>query len=400
MRLIPPSKGELMYKISELAAQVGLSRTTLLYYEKLGLITGKRLSNGYRVYNDYDAQRLRLIQQLHAGGLTLKECKACLNAKINRQILLNRLSQLDDEITKKQNSRRLLLALLGETGHKEWHETIDKAAPNAHLDWLIKQGFNEKEALRIKWLSKNMNAHEQYMADFFCVYEVLERWGVGSEIDTLKALSKIPFPPQKILELGCGKGVATTVLAAHSTAHITAVDNEPQALEHLLIQAKKADIEKKITVLCASMTELPLEKVSFDVIWAEGSAYIIGITNALKEWKAFLAHQGILVMSDLVWLTNTPSEEALSYWQKAYPDMTTIKERLKQAEEAGYEVLDSFTLSKAAWNAYFDPLQESVNSIKAQMMGSAAIHDIEEELAICHQYSDEFNYQMFILKKV
>ncbi len=80
-----------MYRISELAAQVGLSRTTLLYYEKRGLIQGRRLENGYRIYSDRDLQHLCLIQQLQAGGLTLNECKACLDAKIERRMLLNRL---------------------------------------------------------------------------------------------------------------------------------------------------------------------------------------------------------------------------------------------------------------------------------------------------------------------
>ncbi|QFT13271.1 Mercuric resistance operon regulatory protein (plasmid) [Vibrio sp. THAF190c] len=64
-----------MYQISELAKKVGLSRTALLYYEKQNLISGRRLENGYRVYSDKDVQRVRLIQQLQAGGLTLQECK-------------------------------------------------------------------------------------------------------------------------------------------------------------------------------------------------------------------------------------------------------------------------------------------------------------------------------------
>jgi DNA-binding transcriptional MerR regulator len=50
----------LMYRISELTEQVGLSRTALLYYEKIGLINVKRLSNGYRIYSEYDLQRLLL----------------------------------------------------------------------------------------------------------------------------------------------------------------------------------------------------------------------------------------------------------------------------------------------------------------------------------------------------
>jgi len=389
-----------MYRISALAKQVGLSRTTLLYYEKLGLIEGKRLSNGYRIYSEYDAQRLRLIQQLHAAGLTLKECKACLNAKINRQVLLNRLSQLDNEITEKQNARRLLLALLGEKGHKEWHEVIDSIAPNAHLDWLIKQGFNEKEALRLKWLSKNMNKHDRYMADFFHVYEELDKWGPGLDSETLTAFSKIPFVPKNILELGCGKGVATIVLAKHSTAQITAVDNDSIALERLFEPAKEMGVDNKIEILCASMTELPFKEASFDVIWAEGSAYIIGVTNALKAWKKLLESDGILVMSDLVWITNNPSEKALSYWKKAYPDMATVAERIQHAENIGYEVLNHFTLSEEAWRAYYNPLQERINAIKGEMMTSPALKDIEEELTICQQYFNEFNYQMFVLRKV
>ena len=54
-----------MYKISELANMVKMSRTALLYYEKLDLIKCQKLDNGYRIYADLNLQRIRLIQQLH-----------------------------------------------------------------------------------------------------------------------------------------------------------------------------------------------------------------------------------------------------------------------------------------------------------------------------------------------
>ncbi|MBC7209280.1 MAG: MerR family transcriptional regulator, partial [Pseudomonas sp.] len=73
-----------MYRISELAAKVGLSRSTLLYYEKLGLVSSRRQANGYRTYGEQDLQQLRLLQQLQAGGLSLKECQACLEARLDR----------------------------------------------------------------------------------------------------------------------------------------------------------------------------------------------------------------------------------------------------------------------------------------------------------------------------
>jgi len=194
-----------VYQISELANMVNMSRTALLYYEKLELIKGQRLANGYRIYTDLDLQRIKLIQQLHQGGLTLKECRACLTDKMDRELIAKRLTELDVEIEQKQQSRDLLASMLGIGDEKAWHEAAIRNAPDAHLDWIKQQGYNEREALRLKWLSKNMTQHEQYMNDFMKVFETLNRWGPGSESETLKALSSVPITPTKVLEMGCGK---------------------------------------------------------------------------------------------------------------------------------------------------------------------------------------------------
>lgn len=388
-----------MYQISELAKQVGLSRSTLLYYEKLGLIQGLRLENGYRTYSDKDLQRLRLIQQFQAAGLTLDECKACLDSKIERKVLLNRLKLLDAEIVQKQKSRQLLAAMSGESGLKEWHESIDKIAPDAHLDWLIKQGFSEKQALRLKWLSKDMNEHEQYMADFLKIFETLDRWGPGSEAETEKALAKVPFSAQNILEIGCGKGIATSVLAENSTAKITATDNDQPALTRLTERLTEVGLINKVTTQCASMTDLPFADTSFDLIWTEGSAYIMGVAKAMKQWRRLLTDNGVLVFSDLVWNTENPTAEVQAFWQKEYPDMSTTASRIKQAKAAGYRVIDSFALSDDAWQAYSLPLQKRIEDLKAEMADCAAWLDIETELAIYQKNKNEFDYQFFILQK-
>lgn len=388
-----------MYRISELAELVGLSRTALLYYEKQQLIKGHRLNNGYRVYSDKDLQRIRLIQQLQSGGLTLKECKACLEAKVDRQLLKNRLQELDREIAQKQQSRQLLAALLGEGDLKAWHENVDKVAPDAHLDWLIKQGFTEKEALRLKWLSKDMNEHDTYMADFMKVFETLERWGPGNDSETLQALSILPEQPKKILEIGCGKGLATTVLANNTDASITVVDNEDSALEKLSERFKAMDLVSRLTTVSASMTELPFAPASFDLIWAEGSAYIMGTTNALSQWKPLLIDDGIMVLSDLVWLTDTPNEEAINFWQQEYPDMQPIATRLAQINTAGFDVIEHFTLSKKAWQNYYEPLKARVEALRDEMPDSVALEDISKENNIYTNYLGQFGYQMFILRK-
>ncbi len=387
-----------MYRISELAEKVGLSRTALLYYEKQKLIQGSRLSNGYRVYSDKDIQRVKLIQQLQSGGLTLQECKTCLEAKIDRSLLQSRLAALDEEIAHKQKSRQLLAAMLGETGMHSWHQSIDKVAPDAHMEWLIKQGFNEKEALRLRWLSKDMNEHESYMADFMKVYETLDRWGPGGESETLRALGEIPVEPKQLLEIGSGKGLSTQALAKYTQAEITAIDNEQSALTRLEELMVEKGFSERIRCVCTSMTDMPFETGSFDLIWAEGCAYIMGVENALKEWRSLLADNGCLMLSDLVWLTDEPDDECVEFWKQEYPDTQTVATRLEQIRKAGYKVVSHFSISRQAWLNYIDPLKERASELQSEMAGSAALQDLHKELDIYDKYLGQFGYQMFVLQ--
>ncbi|WP_448216020.1 class I SAM-dependent methyltransferase [Endozoicomonas sp. 2B-B] len=170
--------------------------------------------------------------------------------------------------------------------------------------------------------------------------------GPGSEKDTLKALSLVPEAPADILEIGCGKGLSTSVLIDNTEANITAIDNEPSALARLKERFEKQDISGRLSSVCVSMTELPFESESFDLIWSEGSAYIMGVQKALTQWQSLLRPGGFLVVSDLVWLTDNPVREAMAYWQQDCPDMQTISNRLKQMDAVGYDLVDHFSLCR------------------------------------------------------
>ena len=53
------------YSISRIARACGLSRSTLLYYDRVGLLrSSARTGSGYRVYNEKDLSRLARIRQL------------------------------------------------------------------------------------------------------------------------------------------------------------------------------------------------------------------------------------------------------------------------------------------------------------------------------------------------
>ncbi|MHC6527971.1 MerR family transcriptional regulator [Vibrio proteolyticus] len=388
-----------MYRISELAQQVGLSRSTLLYYEKLGLITSRRQLNGYRRYSEQDAQRLKLLLQLQAAGLTLKECQACLDAQIDRELLLNRLTVLGEEIEQKQKAKELLASLLGMGSMRPWHQSIERQAPAAHLDWLIKQGLSEKQALRLKWLSQDMNMHDQYMADFEYLFEGLERLGPGSQSDSLKALAAIKIESGSVLEIGCGKGITTELLATQSPFKVTALDNDDYNLSCLKERLRHSDGLHLVQSVCASMTDLPFSDVQFDVIWSEGSAYIMGIEKALRHWQPVLKEQGYLVISDLVWRINSPDAEVRDYWSQHYPDMQTVQSRVQLFERAGFQMIIHFDLSSHAWDNYIGPLQTRIDKVSQHPFTSNALSDIQRELSIHHNYLGQYGYHFFVARR-
>ncbi len=389
-----------MYSISQLAQKLGLSRSTLLYYEKRQLIKGTRQSNGYRSYTDKDFQQLKLLQQLQAGGLTLAECQACLNAQIDREALLHRLSLLDAEIAQKQQARRLLSAMLGMDSMTDWHQSLEQQAPLAHSEWLMKQGFSEKQVLQLKWLSKDMNQHEQYMADFQLIFSGLERLGPGGNQDSLTALSSLDIQRGRLLEIGCGNGITSQLLAKHSQFAITALDNDERYLNQLNSKLKRESqrLAERITPLCASMTTLPFADKEFDVIWAEGSAYIMGVEQALTQWQPYVSTNGYLVFSDLIWLTDKPDKTAKDYWHQAYPQMCNLEQLKQLIKQSSFRLIKDFTLSEQAWQNYLSPLRQKVEQVAQAGMESKALTDIKQELAVHQNYLGQYGYQMFILK--
>ncbi len=388
-----------MYRISELAARVGLSRAALLYYERLGLLKGRRRDNGYRVYTDADLQRLRLLQQLQAGGLSLKECRACLDGDIDTAMLFGRLQTLETEIAEKRRARDLLRALLGGDSLRAWRETVERLAPDLRRDRLVTEGFSSEDAGRIALLSNDMNDHDASVAAFMEIFSALDRWGPGTTEATLRALAALPRRPGRILEIGCGNGVATIPLAAHADARVTAIDADEGALERLRARAAAEGLSDRVEARRADMARLPAPAEPYDAIWAEGSAYIIGVERALEAWRPMLRPGGALVFSDMVWRVDDPAEAVRAFWADEYPAMTTVSRRLEQARRAGWRMRAHFDMGQAALDAYYGPLEARLRAVEDRMTGLRVLADLHRELRACREGAGAFGYEMFVLQR-
>lgn len=389
-----------MVRISQLAGRVGLSRTTLLYYEKIGLIRGRRLANGYRDYDDEDLQRLLFAKELQAAGLTLGECIAFFEGGIDRELLRRRHDELTEEIESKRRALSLLEALLGRRreGLRALHERLDRVAPEAHAAWLRREGFGEDDIFHLRWLSRNYTEHEDYMDDFFRIFDGLETHGPASEKDTLAALALLPEAPSSILDIGCGPGNATLLLARHTQATVHALDNHGPSLERLARRAAEAGLEERIRTVNAGMEAPPFPPGSFDLIWSENSVYVIGFEKALSIWKPLLGEGGAMVVSDLLWLRDAPAEDVKAFWRDEYPDMTNRETRISQIEALGYELVGTHALGHEAWANYYGPLAARTDALRDEMPGSEAIASIDGEVEMLRRQAEgDFNYVFFAL---
>ncbi|MER5480673.1 MerR family transcriptional regulator [Streptomyces sp. NPDC002734] len=60
-------------RIGELAARSGLSRDAIRFYEKIGLVSGQRLANGYRDFPPETVPWLQYVRTAQTLGFSLAE---------------------------------------------------------------------------------------------------------------------------------------------------------------------------------------------------------------------------------------------------------------------------------------------------------------------------------------
>lgn len=244
------------------------------------------------------------------------------------------------------------------------------------------------------------------MEAFFTLHCDIPREGPGSDEATAEAIRRLPPLPSgpRILDLGCGPGRQTLVLARHFQVPIVAVDFHAPYLDSLRRSAEAEGLSDLVETRLGRMEELEEPPGSVDLIWIEGAIYIVGFAEALRLWHSLLRDNGLLVASEATWLTDDPLPEAQAFWHEAYPAMTTVEGNIRTAAECGYEVLDHFTLPQSAWwDEYYTPLSERAARLRPEAGANPALayvlDDLEREIAMCDRYGDAVGYVFYLMRK-
>ncbi|TNF05184.1 MAG: MerR family transcriptional regulator [Gammaproteobacteria bacterium] len=181
-----------MHTIGQLMKRFGLSRSTLIYYDDIGLLKPSARSNAnYRMYTDKDLQRMVQITLYKDAGLPLEEISALLDEQRTppTELLEQHLSNLNSQISQLRQQQQKVVQLLGKesqlrhsrtmdkakwvsilaaTGMSEedmqqWHVEFERSLPEAHQDFLESLGIESGEIRTIRrcsqedWVKRQRN---------------------------------------------------------------------------------------------------------------------------------------------------------------------------------------------------------------------------------------------------
>jgi SAM-dependent methyltransferase len=235
---------------------------------------------------------------------------------------------------------------------------------------------------------------------FFALHHGLPRQGPGSDSTTRRLLALAgPLPERpRVLDLGCGPGLGGQEQRGAAGAEVTAVDLHEPFLDELRQAAEARGLGDSVRTLHADMGALPFPDGSFDLVWAESSAYALGFDTALREWRRLLSPGGTLVLTECEWTVDEPSQEARDFWDRHYALRTTAA-NTAAAVEGGYHVLGVVPQPESDWDEYYGPLAERADAADPAAPGMAeALAATREELAVRRDHGDEYGYTGYVLR--
>lgn len=167
-----------MLTIRRLARRFGVSRATLLYYDRIGLLhPSARSQAGYRLYDSDALVRLADIVTYKHAGLSLAEIARVLTGPQTAQtrVLAHRMRELDRQVGALRAQQRAIAGLLARSDatapalfdkdawvgvlqaagldpadRHSWHQAFERNAPEAHHAFLSWLGIDEAEIAELR----------------------------------------------------------------------------------------------------------------------------------------------------------------------------------------------------------------------------------------------------------
>ncbi len=232
----------------------------------------------------------------------------------------------------------------------------------------------------------------------------LERQGPGSSEMTIKALNFLDNLNQisRVLDVGCGTGGQTMVLAQNVTGSIIGIDQFPDFINIFNDNTRKLNLAKRVNGIVAQMEDLPFQKEEFDLIWSEG---VLGnVEKGLNCLNNFIKKSGYIVVTCPSWFTDERPEEIEKFWVNAGESLYTIGDNIGFMQKAGYHLIAAFSLPEKCWDNYYIPREAAEKEILEKHPENQVVEDYiknsKYEIELYSKYKQYYGYVFYIGKKL
>ena len=254
----------------------------------------------------------------------------------------------------------------------------------------------------------NQSTIHEFDINLICEYfSNVERQGPGSPEVTIKALSFIDnlTNESRIADLGCGTGGQTMVLAQNTASKIIGVELWSDFIKQFNQNAQNQNLQDRVKGVVGNMENLPFQEEELDLIWSEGAIYNIGFERGINEWRKFLKQGGYIAVTENTWFSEERPAEIQDFWQKAYPEIDTIPNKVAQMQKAGYFPIATFVVPETCWIDYYSVQQPQMQeSFLKKYAGNKTAEEFlayqRYEAQLYNKYKEYYGYVFYIGKKV
>jgi len=195
-------------------------------------------------------------------------------------------------------------------------------------------------------------------------------------------LPKIKNP--NILDIGCGTGVPTIALAKLSSGQIIGIDIDEISLNLLRGKIQELGFHNRVSVIKGSINTMDFPEESFDIIWAEGSLFVMGFEKSIKKCSSFIKPNGFLVVHD---------------------ENTDKTKKLESLIKYGYFLIAQFELSDDLWwREFYTPLKRLIQAFRNKYSNDFELNNELNkdriEIEKCKSNSVVFSSFFVIMKKI
>ena len=178
-----------------------------------------------------------------------------------------------------------------------------------------------------------------------------------------------------VLDVACGKGGPTAILAATYGCRVTGVEIRPEFAQEARSRAVAAGLDSLIEIETADASELQLDSEQYAAALCLGATFVCGtIAEAAAALRSAVPSRGFVAIGEPFW-RQWPLPAGID--DEGY---TGLHETVTRLEQAGFELTGIIASSDDDWDHYESQHWRAIN----EWLGEHPQHPGAEDVRVAH----------------